>query len=220
VLYYDTVLRQLSRDAQAVREQAEAAITVATEQGFALVRALGPIMRGWAVVTQEQTTEGIVQIRQGLETYRATGAKFQRPHFLTMLVEASGILGQPEGGLAVLDEALTLMEKTGECYYEAELHRLRGELQLMQEGTSQQAPGSRHKVEAETSFHKALDVARQQQAKSLELRIAMSLSRLWQQQGRCEDAHQLLAGVYEWFTEGFDTVDLQEAKTLLEELSQ
>ena len=129
-LYYDTVLCQLRRDIQAVRDQAEAAITVATAQGFALVQALGPIMRGWAVAVQEHSTEGLVQIQQGLDTYRSTGAEFQRPHFLTLLAEAAGLLGQPEGGLAALEEALTLVQQTGEGYYEAELHRQRGELLL------------------------------------------------------------------------------------------
>jgi len=127
--------------------------------------------------------------------------------------------GQPEGGLADLEEALTLIEKTGERYYEAELHRQRGELLLRREAKSHPAQGGREQDEAEACFQHALDVARQQQAKSLELRAAMSLARLWQQQGKRAKAHQLLAPVYGWFTEGFDTTDLQEAKVLLEELS-
>ena len=218
-LYYDALLCQLRRDAPAVRDQADAAITVATAQRFALVQALGPIMRGWAIAVQEHSTEGLVQIRQGLDTYRSTGAEFQRPHFLTMLAEASGLLGQPEGGLAALEEALTLMEKTGERYYEAELHRQRGELLLLREAKSHPAQDSREQHEAETCFQHALDVARQQQAKSLELRAAMSLSRLWQRQGKRQEAYDLLAPIYGWFTEGFDTADLQEAKALLDELA-
>jgi predicted ATPase len=125
-LYYDTVLCQLRRDAPAVRDQADMAITVATAQRFALVQALGLIMRGWIVVVQEHSTEGLVQIQQGLGTYRLTGAEYQRPHFLALLAEASGLLGQPEGGLAALEEALALVEQTGERYYEAELYRQRG----------------------------------------------------------------------------------------------
>jgi TOMM system kinase/cyclase fusion protein len=217
-LYYDTILCQLCRDAPAVRDQAEAAITVATAQRFALVQALGPIMRGWAIAVQEHSTEGLVQIRQGLDIYQSTGAEFQRPHFLTLLAEASGLLGQPESGLAALGEALTLMEKTGERYYEAELHRQRGELLLLREATSHPAQGSQDQHEAERCFQHALDVSRQQQAKSLELRAATSLSRLWQRQGKRDAARQVLAEVYSWFTEGFDTADLQEARTLLAEL--
>jgi predicted ATPase len=218
-LYYDALLCQLRREVPAVRDQADAAITVATAQRFALVQAVGPIMRGWATAVQEHSPEGLVQIRQGLDTYRSTGAEFQRPHFLTLLAEASGLLGQPEGGLAALEEALTLMEQTGERYYEAELHRQRGELLLRREAKSHAAQGSREQHAAETCFQHALDVARQQQAKSLELRAAISLSRLWQRQGKRAEAHVLLAEIYGWFTEGFDTADLQEAKTLLEELA-
>jgi class 3 adenylate cyclase len=212
-LYYDALLCQLRRDVQAVRGQAEAAISVATAQGFALVRALGPIMRGCAIAVQEHSTEGLVQIRQGLDTYRSIGAEFQRPHFLAMLAEASGLLGQSEGGLAALEEALTLVQQTEERYYEAELHRQRGELLLHAERGGQNAA-----LTAEECFQYALDVARQQQAKSLELRAAMSLSRLWQQQGKRQEAYDLLAPIYAWFTEGFDTADLQEARALLETL--
>jgi predicted ATPase/class 3 adenylate cyclase len=219
MLYLDTILYQWRRDAQAVRDQADAAITVATAEGFALMQASGPIMRGWAIVMQEHSTEGLVQIRQGLDMYRSIGAEFQRPHLLTLLAEASGLLGQPESGLAALEEALTLVEKTGERYYEAELHRQRGELLLRRQAKSHPAQDSLEQHEAEVCFQHALDVARQQQAKSLELRAAMSLSRLWQQQGKRAEAHALLAPVYSWFTEGFDTADLQEAKTLLADLA-
>ncbi|HSX81134.1 MAG TPA: adenylate/guanylate cyclase domain-containing protein, partial [Candidatus Saccharimonadia bacterium] len=149
MLYYDALFWQLHRDVPAVRAQAEAAITVATAQRFALVQALGPIMRGWAIAVQEHSTEGLVQIRQGLDMYRSTGAELQRPHLLTLLAEASGLLDQPEGGLAALEEALTLVEKTGERYYEAELHRQRGELLLLREAKSHPAQDSREHHEAE-----------------------------------------------------------------------
>ena len=194
-------------------------ITVATAQSFALARASGLIMHGWAIAVQEHSTEGLVQIRQGLDTYRSTGAEYQRPHFLTLLAEASGLLGQPEGGLAALEEALTLMEQTGERYYEAELHRQRGELLLLRAVQSHPARGSRAQHEAEACFQHALDVSRQQQAKSLELRAAMSLARLWQQQDKRAAAYDLLTPIYGWFTEGFDTADLQEARALLEVLA-
>jgi predicted ATPase len=218
-LYWDTFLCQLRRDVPAVRDQADAAITVATAQRFALVQAAGLIMRGWAVAVQEHSPEGLIQIRQGLDAYRSTGAEFQRPHFLALLAEVSGLLRQPEGGLAALKEALTLMEKTGERYYEAELHRQRGELLLRREAKNHPAQDSQDQHEAEMCFQHALDVARQQLAKSLELRAAVSLGRLWQRQGKRQEAYDLLAPIYGWFTEGFDTADLQEAKTLLDELA-
>jgi predicted ATPase len=218
-LYYDTFLGQLRRDAPAVRAQAEATITVATAQSFAFPQSAGLIMRGWAIAVLEQSAEGLVQIQQGLDMYRSTGAEAQRPHFLTLLAEASGVRGQPEGGMAALDEALTLVEQAGERYYEAELHRQRGELLLLRQAKNHPAQGSQDQHEAEVCFQHALDVARQQQAKSLELRAAMSLSRLWQCQGKRQEAYDLLAPIYGWFTEGFDTADLQEAKTLLEDLA-
>jgi predicted ATPase len=147
---------------QAVRDQTDAATTVATAQRFALVQALGPIMRGWAIAVQEHSPEGLVHIRQGLDTYRATGAEMQRPHFLALLAEASGLLGQTEEGLAALEEALTLMEQTGERYYEAELHRQRGELLLLRAEKSHPAQGSREQHDAETCFQQALNVSRRQ----------------------------------------------------------
>src|SRR5262249_27344954 len=125
--------------------------------------------------------------------------------------EAHRIMEQPEAGLVVLAEALTLVDATGERWYEAELHRLRGALLLQQ--------SLDHQAEAESCFHDALAIARHQQAKSLELRTATSLARLWQQQGKRQEAHDLLAPVYGWFTEGFDTADLQDAKALLDELA-
>jgi predicted ATPase len=210
-LYYTTLLHQWRREWQVVSERADTAITVATAQQHALVLALGPIVRGWALAMQGQGTEGLTQLCQGLDAYRATGAAFQRPHFLGMLAAVHRSLGQPEAGLTALREALALVEKTGERYYAAELHRLQGEL-LLQHAT----PEVPH---AEACFQQALAIARRQQAKSLELRAAMSLSRLWQQQGKRDEAQGLLAPIYGWFTEGFDTADLQEARALLEELA-
>lgn len=152
--------------------------------------------------------EGVAQIRQGLAAYQDVGPKLFRPYFLALLAEAYGQAGQPEAGLQVLMEALTLVATTKERWWEAELYRLEGELLL-------QLPiPDAHQAEA--SLHQALDVARSQQAKALELRAALNLSRLWQRQGKCDKARELLAEVYKWFTEGFDTPDLQEAKALLE----
>jgi predicted ATPase len=170
-LYWTTLLHQWRREWQVVSERAATAITVATAQQIALVLAVGPIMRGWALAMQGQGAEGLTQLRQGLDAYRATGTAFQWPHFLSMLAEVYSIMGQPEAGLTALSEALALVEKTGERYYEAELHRLKGELLLQQA-----APEVSH---AEACFQQALDIAHRQQAKALELRVAMSLGRLW-----------------------------------------
>src|SRR5262249_54562797 len=158
---------------------------------------VGSLMRGWALAHQGQVKEGIEQINQGLIALRAMGVAINQSYFLALLAEAYGTIGEPEAGLTALTEALVPGEHTGERYYEAEIHRLKGELLLQQ--------SSGNATEAETCFHYALDIARTQQAKSFELRTAASLARLWQQQGKRQDAHDLLAPVYNWFTEGFDT---------------
>jgi len=173
--------------------------------------AYGTILRGWALTAQGEGAEGIAHMCQGLVARRATRSELQRPYFLVLLAEAYGEVGKPEEGLTVLVEALAIVDNTAERNWEAELHRRKGELLLIQQG---QKVG-----EAEECFRKALDIARRQQAKSLELRAAMSLSRLWQQQGKRDEARQMLAETYGWFTEGFDTADLLEAKVLFEELS-
>ena len=203
-------LHQLRREPRATHAQAEAAIAVCTEQGFAQLLAFGRLLRGWALATQGQGDEGIADIHQGLAAYQATGAAVGRPQYLALLAEAHGQRGQADVGLAVLTEAFAVVGQTGERSYEAELHRLTGQLLWARAG----APPR----EAEPCFRQALAIARRQQAKSLELRAAMSLSRLWQQQGKRAEARELLAPIYGWFTEGFDTADLQEAKALLEEL--
>jgi class 3 adenylate cyclase/predicted ATPase len=210
-LAWAATVHQFRRELQAVQERAEALIALSTEQAFPFWLAFGTILRGWALTTQGAGAEGIAQIRQGLVAYRATESELHRPYFLGLLAEAHGKVGQIEEGLTVLNEALDTVNKTEERNWEAELHRRRGELLLMQQG---QKVG-----EAEECFLKALDTARRQQAKSLELRAAMSLSRLWQQQGKQEEAYQLLAEIYGWFTEGFDTADLKEAKVLSEKLA-
>ena len=205
------MFHQFRREVQAAQERTEAAIRLATEQGFPLWVAYGAILRGWALAHQGQAQEGIEQMHQGLTACHATGAEVLRPYFLALLAEAYETIGQPAAGLAVLAEALTLADKTGERWYEPELHRLKGALLL------QQSPDNH--TEAHACFQHALDVARAQQARSLELRAATSLARLWQQQGQRHEARQLLAEVYNWFTEGFDTADLQEARALLHELA-
>ncbi len=177
-------------------------------------------MIGWALAEQGQVAEGIEQMRQGLVANRRQGLELFRPSFLTLLAEAYRKAGQTEEGLNTLAEALETVDKTGERWYEAELYRIKGELLLAREGDNQKAKGEKEAVsEAETCFSKAMDIARSQSAKSLELRAVRSLSRLWQKQGKKDEARKLLQEIYCWFTEGFDTADLKEAKALLEELS-
>ena len=201
---------QFRRDVPAVHEHAEAAVALATEQGFPHWAAMGTVLWGWALAMQGQREEGIAQICQGIAAFRATGAAVYVPYFCTLLADVSAHLGHTDDGLQALAEAHTVIEQHEERYWEAEVYRLRGVLLLRQPGTPQD--------EAETCFQQALAIARRQEAKSLELRAATSLDRLWQCQGKRTAAHQLLADVYGWFTEGFDTADLQEAKVLLEEL--
>jgi predicted ATPase/class 3 adenylate cyclase len=204
---------QLCREVQAVQERAEAIMTLSAEQGFPFYLAVGTILRGWALTVQGEGAEGVAHLRKGLAACRATGAELHRPCWLVMLAEAYGAAGQPEEGLTVLVETLDIVDKTGERDWEAELHRIKGELLLMQQDIKQKVE------EAEECFRQALDIARHQQAKSLELRAAMSLSRLWQSHGKKEESRNFLSEIYGWFTEGFDTADLKDAKALLEELS-
>ena len=209
-LTMDAVVHQFRREGQAVQERAEALMTLSTEQGFPYWLAFGTILRGWALTAQGEGAEGIAQVRQGLVAHRATRAELHRAYFLALLAEAYGEVGQPEEGLTVLVEALAVVDNTGERNWEAELHRQKGQLLL--------ALSEENQAEAEACFCKAVDIARRQSAKSFELRAVMSLSRLWQQ-GKQEEAHQLLSEIYGWFSEGFDTADLREAKVLLEELA-
>jgi class 3 adenylate cyclase/predicted ATPase len=204
------MVAQFRRDVPAVHAHAETAIALATTQGFPLWAALGTSLRGWALAMQGAGKEGMAQVRQGIAAWRATGAALQVPFLCTVLAEVCDHLGHTADGLQALAEAQTLVEQQKERWWEAEVYRLRGVLLLRQPETPPE--------EAETWLRRALDVARRQQAKSLELRAAMSLARLWQHQGKGVAARELLAGVYGWFTEGFDTADLQEARVLLEEL--
>jgi predicted ATPase len=198
------------RDVQGVTEHAEALMTLSTEQGFPTWMAHVRVLRGWALATQERGEEGIAQMRQGMAAFRAIGAVLWATYDFALLAEAYKNVGHVKAGLDVLAEALTLVDKTGYRYWEAELYRLKGEL------LQGQAIPDAH--QAETCFHQALDVSRHQHAKSLELRAATSLARLWQAQDKRQDAYDLLAPVYGWFTEGFETADLKDARALLEEL--
>jgi predicted ATPase len=249
---------QVRREGQAAQEHAEAAVELSSEQGFPFFLAFGTILIGWSLTEQGQIEEGIVQLRRGLAAYRATGAELAMTRFVALLAQTLGKAGHPEEGLNVLAEALAMVNNNGERDNEAELYRLRGELTLAQSRvqslgsrvqTNQKAKSKEQKAkitnslplapntqrevkqEAEGCFLKAVDIARRQQAKSMELRAVMSLVRLRQQQvtqatrdtryatrSRLYEAHRMLAEVYHWFTEGFETKDLQEAKALLDDL--
>jgi predicted ATPase len=210
---YAAIIGQYQRDGPAVQKSAEAVLAIATEHAFSFWRALGLIMRGWGLAKQGAGSSGISQLRQGLDDYLVTGGRIYRTYFLALLAEALGWEGQIDEGLGALSEAIDLMHETGETFYEAELHRLQGELLLLHEAAE---VGDR---DAEACFHQALAIARRQGAKSLELRAASSLSRLLRRQGKAEEARPLLAEIYGWFTEGRETPDLQDARALLEEFA-
>ena len=203
-------------EARVNQELAEAQMALSTEHGFPFYLAQGTIIRGWALAEQGKVEEGIAQIHQGLAAWRALGAELSLPYYLGLLAEAYGRAGQVKEGLTVLTKALDLAHKTGERKNEALLYWQKGALLLH---SNVQGLQSKIVEEADMCFHKAMEIARRQEAKAFELRAAISLSLLWQQQGKRAEAYELLAPIYGWFTEGFDTADLQEAKTLLEELA-
>ncbi len=213
-LRFASRLHLLRGEGAVAHERTETVIAFSMEHGIAPGVAAGMILQGVALVELGRTEAGITQIHQGLNAWRSLGAKAYLPLYLTWLADAYGDVGQAGEGLSVLAEAQSLVDTTGERDQEAEIHRLKGELILNAECGVRSA-----ELTPETCFLKALDISRTQESKSLELRAATSLARRWQQQGKRQDAYDLLAPVYEWFTEGFDTADLQEAKGILEELS-
>jgi predicted ATPase len=221
-------------DGHIAQERADALVVLASDQGFSEYLAWGTILRGAALIVQGQWVEGVTQVQQVLETYETENT---RPTYLTWLARGYGGVGQVEDGLAAVAEALRLVEKNDERYYEAEVYRVKGELALQSKTSLKQVsdksqtsqeksedPNTQHPTPntqsgAEACFHKAIAIAQKQQAKSLELRAVMSLARLWQSQGKTAEARQMLAEIYGWFTEGFDTADLKDAKGLLAELA-
>jgi class 3 adenylate cyclase/predicted ATPase len=221
-------LHQYRRETAATWEGAEEDVGFSGEQGFPFFLAQGTILRGWALAEQERAAEGIAQMRQGLAGHEATGALLIRPYWFSLLARAYGRSGRAEDGLRVLSEALAMTHD--QHVWEAELHRLKGELLLARPSGADDADAAAiptdapvaapagPPVEAEVCFRHALDVARGQQARSLELRAGTSLARLWEGQGKRAEARELLAPIYGWFTEGFDTSDLREAKALLDAL--
>jgi len=213
-----------------MQTRAEEAITLATEHGFPFFSLQSTVLKGWTLAKHRQTEIGIAQMRQSMNALRDLGIESTRPYHLALLAEVYWEVGQAAEGLTLLAEALKLANNSGERFYVAELYRLHGELTLAQSSVQDLAPSVQK--EAEECFWKAIEIARKQQAKSLELRAVMSLARLRQRQAaysesritqhesriRLDEAHKMLSEVYHWFTEGFDTKDLQEAKALLEEL--
>jgi DNA-binding winged helix-turn-helix (wHTH) protein/predicted ATPase len=208
--HYAIQVHHRRREASAVHAQAEALLTLATAHGFPLWAGYGTYWRGWALAMQGQGAAGLAQMHQGATAVLATGEELGRPFCLVILAEAAEQVGQADEGLRLLAEALTAFEASGRGHMLAEAYRFQGEL-LLRQAVSDDA-------QAEACFHQALAIARRQQAKSWELRAAMSLAQLWQRQGKPAAAQALLGEIYGWFTEGFETPDLQEARRLLEEL--
>jgi DNA-binding winged helix-turn-helix (wHTH) protein/predicted ATPase len=230
------ILQLMRGEGEATLEHVQAGLALSTEHGFPYLSAVGTVLQGWELARMGSIEAGMAQMREGLAALRATGAELLRPYLLALLAEACGRSGQIEAALGALEEALVTADEHAERFYAADLYRLKGKLLLRKcvgadrtpaaaDIAKEQAAGlvttgwSPLQTEAEACFQTALTVARRQAAKSLELRAAMGLSRLWQQQGKRAEAHKLLALIYGWFTEGIDTADLQEAKALLEELS-
>jgi predicted ATPase len=210
VIYFAGCLfNRMRRDGQALKEHAEELITLSKEKALVSWWGEGVTVLGEAMVILGQAEQGMEQLHAGMATYRSSGKRRHLPGRLCSFAEAQSESGRPEEGLATLSEALTLLEETGERLWETELCRLEAELLL--------ALGD--VAEAEASLQKAIEVARGQQAKSWELRATTSLARLWHEQGRTHEAYAVLAEVYSWFTEGFDTRDLKEARRLLDQLS-
>jgi predicted ATPase len=224
-LLFAAYLQVFLREEQATHELTETLIRLCADQGFLHLLSYGTPAQGWVLAAQGEGEKGIAQIRQGLAALRALGLEINRPTLLAWLAEGYQKEGHTEEGLGTLDEALEVICQNEERWYEAELYRLKGELSLQSRSPQSSvsdprplAPDPQAEAEAEGYFLKAIEIARKQQAKSLELRATMSLARLWQQQGKHHEARNMLSEVYTWFTEGFDTKDLQEAKALLEEL--
>jgi predicted ATPase len=196
---------------QSTREQADALIALSTEQGFTMTSAFGSILRGSVLAEQGEREQALAQIERGITGHRATGGTLRQPYWLALLVEAHAEAGNFEQALTVLAEALNVVSQTEERWCEAELYRLKGELLLRSDDSNA--------AEAQHCLVHAIEIARSQTAKSFELRATISLARLLAKLGRCDEARALLAEIYGWFTEGFHTPDLKDAKALLDELS-
>jgi predicted ATPase len=221
-LAHSSWFHHFCRERAVAQEQAEEVIAIATKQGLGVYLAWGTLTRGWALATQGQGDAGITLLRQGLAATQAAETGLYRTYYVTLLAEAYDAVGQPAAGLAALEEALAQVEQTEERFWEAEIYRLKGELLLKVEGAARSLGAVQRMQSAESPegcFLTAIEIAKRQEGKSLELRATVSLARLWQQQGKQNQARRMLADIYTWFTEGFDTIDLQQAHALLQELS-
>jgi predicted ATPase len=201
----------LRGETQSTQQLAAAALAFATEHGLPLWTAIATIMHGWALSEREQSAQGIAQVREGLSALERAGDRLFRLYYVTLLAEALARAGQRDEALAAIEAAIEGCRKAAVPYWDSELQRLRGEL-LLAKVRSEAVP-------VETCFRQAIEIAQAQSAKSLELRAATSLARLWRDKGKRSQAHNLLAPVYGWFTEGLDTADLKDAKALLDELA-
>jgi predicted ATPase len=210
ILAFGVILLSLVRDNAPLDQLVDELVAVATEQGFPFYGALGTIYRGWVKVKNGDVTEGLSLLHSGSSAHRATGTELWAPYHIALLAKASKIAGQTEESLTLLDDALQIVERTGERLLEPELYRHKGQLSLRQG----------HAETAEELYRKALSIAEEQEAKLWELRAAVSLARLRRDQDRRTEARDLLAPVYGWFTEGFDTADLKDAKALLDKLTE
>jgi predicted ATPase len=205
-------VHQVMMEVRPALEIAEAAIAMAEKDGFPVFVSYAGIVKGWALAQLSQAEEGVAQIRGGLTLAAATGSGLWRTYNLAQLAEACGKAGRIDEGLDAIAEAWDLTQQNGERWWEAEIHRLRGDLLFKQKGSNPE--------EAQTSIEQAIEVACRKGAKSLQLRATGSLARLMAEQGRRDEARTMLSKIYGWFTEGFDTADLKDAKALLEELSR
>ncbi|HET9131393.1 MAG TPA: hypothetical protein VFO86_10620, partial [Terriglobia bacterium] len=230
VLFFAAILHQLRREARTAQEYADATIDVASGHGLAMYQALGNMTRGWALIEQGEDTTLIESIREGLAAVLATGATLMRPHFLALLAESWIRAGRNDEALRVLEDALETAHRTGEKSYLADLYRLKGEC-LLNQSTNRRAfraatagsvvvdSAASVMARGEDCLNEAIRIARIQNAKSLELRAAVSLARHYRDRGEANKAVGLLAPVYLSFTEGWDTNDLREAKALIDELN-
>ena len=221
-LFFVAAVHGYRGDHALVHQPNEEMLALSLEHGFPVFVAAGTFIRSLMLIAQGkiEITEGVAQISQTIDAYRETGAVSGFPMLLAVLAELQMGAGQVEGGLASLSEAQATVDRTGERRYDMRLSLLKGKLLLGQASRMKKADDQREKIaEAEACFTRAVNVARQQNAKSLELEAVLSLSRLWQQQGKPDEARGLLAEVLGWFTEGFDTADLKAAKALLDELT-
>jgi len=216
---------QYRQEIEVAREYVDEAITLSDEHGFATWSTWGMSLHGWILAEQGQVSEGVIQIHESLSASQAQGTGLLHPYFLTLLAGMYGTMGRITEGLGTLAKAMALVEQSGECYWEAEMYRLKGELlrmpavkELVADETTEMRGKFTDDYSPESCFLKAIEIARKQEARSLELRATMSLSRLWASEGKRKEARAMLEKIFGWFTEGFDTADLQEARELLDDL--